>query len=198
MADVISVSELNHYVKTLLDVNDSLFDLALRGEIANFVQNARSGHCYFSLAGRSLQRKSSDVSHRCPPYGVSPGGRNAGGGALPCYPLRAGLIQCVDGGSDLPGGFKALHRYRAQQQRGADGQRRLITLRISCSAAPVFTGDDTNTFGVRRQRLFKCGLNRPSFPTEPSAVPAQAVPRPDRPGTFRHIRPRNAPSARRG
>ncbi|MFR9065578.1 MAG: glycoprotease [Faecalibacterium prausnitzii] len=28
MADVISVSELNHYVKTLLDVNDGLFDLA--------------------------------------------------------------------------------------------------------------------------------------------------------------------------
>ena len=49
MADVISVSDLNHYVKTLLDVNDGLFDLALRGEIANFVQNARSGHCYFSL-----------------------------------------------------------------------------------------------------------------------------------------------------
>ena len=46
MADVISVSELNHYVKTLLDVNDGLFDLALRGEIANFVQNARSGHFY--------------------------------------------------------------------------------------------------------------------------------------------------------
>lgn len=49
MADVISVSQLNHYVKTLLDVNDGLFDLALRGEIANFVQNARSGHCYFFL-----------------------------------------------------------------------------------------------------------------------------------------------------
>lgn len=49
MAQVISVSELNRYVKTLLDVNDGLFDLALRGEIANFVQNARSGHCYFTL-----------------------------------------------------------------------------------------------------------------------------------------------------
>ncbi len=49
MAEVISVSELNHYVKTLLDVNDALFDLALRGEIANFVQNTRSGHCYFTL-----------------------------------------------------------------------------------------------------------------------------------------------------
>ena len=49
MAEVITVSALNRYVKTLLDVNDGLFDLALRGEIANFVQNARSGHCYFSL-----------------------------------------------------------------------------------------------------------------------------------------------------
>ena len=49
MAEVISVSALNQYVKTLLDASDLLFDLALRGEIANFVQNARSGHCYFSL-----------------------------------------------------------------------------------------------------------------------------------------------------
>ena len=49
MAEVISVSALNQYVKTLLDANDLLFDLAPRGEIANFVQNARSGHCYFSL-----------------------------------------------------------------------------------------------------------------------------------------------------
>jgi len=49
MADVISVSALNRYVKTILDTDDVLFDLALRGEIANFVQNAKSGHCYFSL-----------------------------------------------------------------------------------------------------------------------------------------------------
>ena len=39
MAEVITVSALNQYVKTLLDANDILFDLALRGEIANFVQN---------------------------------------------------------------------------------------------------------------------------------------------------------------
>ena len=49
MAEVITVSALNRYVKTLLDADDALFDIALRGEIANFVQNARSGHCYFSL-----------------------------------------------------------------------------------------------------------------------------------------------------
>lgn len=49
MAEVLSVSALNRYVKARLDGDDFLFDLALRGEIANFVQNARSGHCYFSL-----------------------------------------------------------------------------------------------------------------------------------------------------
>ena len=47
MADVISVSDLNHYVKTLLDVNDGLFDLALRGEIANFVQTPAAGTATF-------------------------------------------------------------------------------------------------------------------------------------------------------
>ena len=65
MAEVISVSALNRYVKNLLDVNDVLFDLALRGEIANFVQNARSGHCYFFPAGRSRQRQGCDVPLRC-------------------------------------------------------------------------------------------------------------------------------------
>lgn len=49
MAEVMTVSALNRYVKMLFDANDALFDLALRGEIANFVQNARSGHCYFTL-----------------------------------------------------------------------------------------------------------------------------------------------------
>ena len=57
MAEVITVSALNRYVKTLLDANDILFDLALRGEIANFVQNARSGHCYFSLRDASASVK---------------------------------------------------------------------------------------------------------------------------------------------
>ncbi len=49
MAEVITVTALNRYVKALLDGSELLYDLALRGEIANFVQNARSGHCFFSL-----------------------------------------------------------------------------------------------------------------------------------------------------
>lgn len=49
MQNVFTVTELNRYVKTILDADDTLFDLTLCGEVANFVQNARSGHCYFSL-----------------------------------------------------------------------------------------------------------------------------------------------------
>ena len=44
--EVISVSALNRYVKNLLDVNDVLFDLALRGEIANFCLLYTSHFCH--------------------------------------------------------------------------------------------------------------------------------------------------------
>ena len=57
MAEVITVSALNRYVKSLFDANDLLFDLALRGEVANFVQNARSGHCYFTLRDEAASVK---------------------------------------------------------------------------------------------------------------------------------------------
>ncbi len=57
MANVLTVSALNRYVKRILDANDVLYDLALQGEVTNFVRNARSGHCYFSLrdAGASVK-----------------------------------------------------------------------------------------------------------------------------------------------
>ena len=44
MAEVITVSALNRYVKSLFDANDRLFDLALRGEVANFVQRTLLFH----------------------------------------------------------------------------------------------------------------------------------------------------------
>ncbi len=49
MADILSVSQLNRYVKSLLDGDFLLKDLLLRGEISNFVCHQRSGHCYFTL-----------------------------------------------------------------------------------------------------------------------------------------------------
>ena len=49
MADVITVTALNSYVKTLLDRDPVLMDIALRGEISNFTHHYKTGHFYFSL-----------------------------------------------------------------------------------------------------------------------------------------------------
>ena len=44
----ISVSALNGYIKTLMDTDDFLANVAVRGEVSNFKRNI-SGHLYFSL-----------------------------------------------------------------------------------------------------------------------------------------------------
>ena len=44
----ISVSALNGYIKSLMETDDVLSSVAVRGEISNFKRNA-SGHLYFSL-----------------------------------------------------------------------------------------------------------------------------------------------------
>lgn len=49
MADVITVSALNRYVKTLLERDPVLTDVALRGEISNFTNHYKTGHFYFTL-----------------------------------------------------------------------------------------------------------------------------------------------------
>ena len=49
MDSVLAVSQLNRYVKSVLDSDFRLKDLMLRGEISNFVNHYRSGHFYFTL-----------------------------------------------------------------------------------------------------------------------------------------------------
>ena len=49
MNDVIGVSALNRYVKSTLDSDGFLSDLALRGEVSGFVNHVKSGHWYFTL-----------------------------------------------------------------------------------------------------------------------------------------------------
>lgn len=48
LTPLISVGELNHYVKGLLDRDMILGDIRVRGEVSNFTRHA-SGHLYFSL-----------------------------------------------------------------------------------------------------------------------------------------------------
>ena len=47
-ADAMSVSELNGYIKSLIDGNRTLSSVTVRGEISNFKYHS-SGHLYFSL-----------------------------------------------------------------------------------------------------------------------------------------------------
>ncbi len=57
MADVISVSALNAYVKTLLERDYVLSDVAIRGEISNFTRHFKTGHCYFTVKDETCSVK---------------------------------------------------------------------------------------------------------------------------------------------
>ncbi|MDD3429870.1 MAG: exodeoxyribonuclease VII large subunit [Oscillospiraceae bacterium] len=49
MANVITVTALNRYVKSILESDSVLTDVAIKGEISNFVNHYKTGHFYFSL-----------------------------------------------------------------------------------------------------------------------------------------------------
>ena len=46
---VLSVGQLNEYIKMLMDGNPVLSDILIRGEISNFTNHYKTGHFYFSL-----------------------------------------------------------------------------------------------------------------------------------------------------
>ncbi len=58
MTNSVSVSQLNRYVKLLLDSDDKIRNIWVEGEISNYILNYKSGHAYFSL-------KDSEASVRC-------------------------------------------------------------------------------------------------------------------------------------
>jgi len=53
----ITVSQLNRYVKAVLDEDSKLRDVYVKGEITGFVRHGQSGHCYFRLADEGTSIK---------------------------------------------------------------------------------------------------------------------------------------------
>ena len=49
MRDIIDVSQLNCFAKSILAADDRMNDLIVCGEITNFKKQYSSGHCYFTL-----------------------------------------------------------------------------------------------------------------------------------------------------
>lgn len=49
MAEWITVSALNRYVRSVLEGDENLADVAIKGDISNYNCHFKTGHCYFSL-----------------------------------------------------------------------------------------------------------------------------------------------------
>ncbi len=47
-SNIITVTQLNKYIKNLIERDNGLYDIAVKGEISNF-KRQQSGHCYMSL-----------------------------------------------------------------------------------------------------------------------------------------------------
>ena len=50
---ILTVGQLNEYIKMLMDSNGLLSDVLIRGEISNFTNHYKTGHFYFSLKDES-------------------------------------------------------------------------------------------------------------------------------------------------
>ena len=49
MSNVLSVTQINTYIKSLIDYDNKLKNIYICGEISNFTNHYRSGHFYFTL-----------------------------------------------------------------------------------------------------------------------------------------------------
>ena len=101
MFQILGVSQLNFYVKSLLEGQPQLKEIYVRGEISSFTRNQISGHCYFTLKDDAASvrcvmfRRNADELIFTPQVGMSIIARGSatlyerdGGFQLTCYDLQ--------------------------------------------------------------------------------------------------------------
>lgn len=109
MYQALSVSELNNYLRELLETNPLLSDVWVEGEISEFKRHAASGHCYFSLKDsqallRAVMWRSAAARLGALPQ---PGEAVLVHGYVSIYPQRGDLQLYAD--MLLPAGVGVLH-----------------------------------------------------------------------------------------
>ncbi len=109
MHHALSVSELNNYLRELLETNPLLSDVWVEGEISEFKRHAASGHCYFSIKDaeallRAVMWRS--AASRLPAL-PRPGEAVLVHGYVSIYPQRGDLQLYAD--MLLPAGMGILH-----------------------------------------------------------------------------------------
>lgn len=57
MENILTVSQLNSYLKTKIDSDFALKDITLKGEISNFTNHIKSGHFYFTIKDKNCSIK---------------------------------------------------------------------------------------------------------------------------------------------
>src|SRR5215211_574863 len=74
--NILTVSQLNIYLRELLDADEIVRDIWIEGEVSNFVR-AASGHCYFTLKEGEAQIKSACWRSSVARIGAMPGNGDA-------------------------------------------------------------------------------------------------------------------------
>ena len=115
--EIVTVSVLNEYVKGMLDRDEILQNVAIRGEISNFVRH-RSGHLYFSLKDeggviRAAMFRSSAASLRFSP---TDGMRVVARGSVSLYP-QSGSYQLYVSSMDRDGVGELWLAYEALREK---------------------------------------------------------------------------------
>ena len=85
MTTIYSVTEINKYIKGILDADYTLRNVQVQGEISNF-KRYQSGHCYFSLkdGGSAVDLAGGAGGYSSSRYGSI----NEGGSVLKCVMFR--------------------------------------------------------------------------------------------------------------
>ena len=60
---VLSVSQLNRYIKMNFDADENLANIFISGEISNFTNHYRTGHLYFTLKDDSAAVRAAYRQH---------------------------------------------------------------------------------------------------------------------------------------